>query len=137
MREIKFRAWLLNEKRMHHIDGFYDPVMSYNDEETCISMQYTGLEDKNGKKIYSDDVVTLVVNVIDGYDPMLDTELNHDETLKYKVEIDEDIIRTKLIPITENDDPFGCNDYAWYLTDTEDEFEIEIIGNIHENPELL
>ena len=57
MREIKFRAWLLNEKRMHYIDGFYDPVMSYNDEETCIIMQYTGLEDKNGKEIYEGDIL--------------------------------------------------------------------------------
>jgi len=52
MREIKFRAWLLNEKRMHYIDGFYDPVMSYNDEETCIIVQYTGIKDTSGKEIY-------------------------------------------------------------------------------------
>ena len=57
MRIIKFRAWLLNEKRMHYIDWFYDPVMSYNDDETCIIMHFTGRKDKNKKDIYMCDIL--------------------------------------------------------------------------------
>lgn len=70
-REIKFRAWDKDEKKLYAVRdvdfdthtvtiagvtsnlGFY---LTYPDR--CILMQYTGLKDKNGKEIYEGDVVT-------------------------------------------------------------------------------
>ena len=67
MREIKFRAWVSKAKlmlRVTDIDfedksiGCKDNATQWNDYEYLI-MQYTGLKDKNGVEIYEGDVVTL------------------------------------------------------------------------------
>lgn len=55
MREIKFRAWDNNRKEM-----FYDCLNSMGNPDRRIGktfMQYTGLQDKNGKEIYEGDTV--------------------------------------------------------------------------------
>jgi len=69
MREIKFRAWDKEKKIM------YPPLSAHTAEHMSINfegeiimrddfypkkfelMQYTGLKDKNGKKIYEDDLL--------------------------------------------------------------------------------
>ena len=57
MRTIKFRAWNSDEKIMSK------PFKLIHDEElysdTHVVMQFTGLQDKNGKEIYEGDVVEL------------------------------------------------------------------------------
>jgi len=63
MREIKFRAWDKEERKM--VSDFDieatsgDPVIneSQSDPRDLIVMQYTGLLDKNGKEIYEGDIV--------------------------------------------------------------------------------
>ena len=68
MREISFRAWDKATKRMiswnqilnNLIEGrnvvsrIYDPL---NNDKLLIPMQFTGLLDKNGKKIFEGDIV--------------------------------------------------------------------------------
>lgn len=59
MRELKFRAWSKEDKKLHkpqtlqeiHSKGIGLPQ---NDR---IMMQFTGLKDKNGKEIYEGDII--------------------------------------------------------------------------------
>jgi uncharacterized phage protein (TIGR01671 family) len=120
-REIKFRAWDTEEKKMW--DDF--PFISYLQKITetakfsgMILLQFTGLKDKSGKDIYEGDIMTEMKN-----------------SLPCKV-----IGGKNLSVWVVWNDKFGC----WELDDNNKngEYSItyknwEIIGNIYENQELL
>lgn len=66
MREISFRIWDKKEKTMflspieiEHLGSWFDAHLSgaIADTGNKIVMQYTGLKDKNGKKIFEGDIV--------------------------------------------------------------------------------
>jgi len=117
MREIKFRAWDAEHKKMR---GHTDPqtiqaVIFGNDYGGRIEiMQYTGLKDKNGKEIYEGDIASCVYN---GNSNIYTVVFDLSE-LDYKA--------------TNGKKNYGEN--FQYMPCCE---EIEIIGNIYENPELL
>jgi uncharacterized phage protein (TIGR01671 family) len=126
MREIKFRAWDKHRKVMigsdypdnwgNNQDEWYADVDAMNllgienatKKQHLIVMQYTGLKDKNGKKIYEGDI-------LDDY---------------YVVEYDEAAARFILVDIEEK---MYCKDLSEYAGDE----EIGITANIYENSNLL
>ena len=122
MREIKFRAWDKEYKSMHeasYIDWHenevgYDKGNYYTNLDSCILMQYTGLKDINGKEIYESDIVRCMLGEHWNYKETIGTVLFHcgEWALEEKGSM---FFKIKL---------YRCK-------------EIEIIGNIYENPELL
>ena len=121
MREIKFRAWdtykkIWTEYKIHEgIVFFLDKntgvwVGKYDEGYKEFDlMQYTGLKDMKGKKIYEGDIVTLHN---DKYKVIFNTE-------EARFVLREDEFELE-IPFTNNNSK-----------------KMEIVGNIYENPELL
>ena len=131
MRTIKFRAWdnennqMLDVQELNFEDCFYGGEMQikttmYNDYFDCREMplmQYTGLHDKNGKEMYEGDIV-----FIKGDTELLD--------IKGKIEYSDTFVQF-IITNTGN-----IINEAEPLRDYEDK-DIEVIGNVFENKELL
>lgn len=117
-REIKFRAkaldgsWEYGDLHLHcahpHIHTL-NVYRMYIDPKTV--GQFTGLHDKNGKEIYEGDIVRTLVS-----------RLNATKNKKYR----NFVIRY--------DAPHFWNGYDTLLMS---EWRMEVIGNIHDNPELL
>ena len=111
MREIKFRGWDSANREMFEVRSLvWDRWMNVVEGQDPI-MQYTGLKDSKGKEIYEGDVVNM-------------RHPDHIEVFTGKVVYDVEVLAYYL------DGP------RFYLMVNEFD-EIEIIGNIYENPELL
>lgn len=71
MRDLKFRAWDKDEKRFNYIDiekmfdamgadyGLNQGQVDFMDSDIQTIMQYTGLFDDTGRKIYEGDIVEI------------------------------------------------------------------------------
>ena len=128
MKEIKFRAWLKEEKKMVNVEtiDFTDKSIQYLEKNEFINaylsrrmifddvelMQYTGLKDKNDKEIYEGDILFF-----------------RDENMKYVIVWQDTAFIIKSIEIRK------YSEKMHWLDDTE--ICCEIIGNIYENKNLL
>ena len=131
MREIKFRAWNKEKNIMcyenednsaGYLDGWIasdiqvinQTLNSDFTKETYDFMEFTGLKDKNGKEIYEGDIVAEKGHYV-----------NSDRLVYQKIQWKEN---------------YSCwlrGEYQRLTPKNIKTYQIEVIGNIYDNPELL
>lgn len=122
MKELRFRAWLKNYNCYADVIGFEQGRLFvqfqsgerahkrlYAPIENCVLEQYTGLKDKNGKEIYENDIVEYDWHIIG----------------------DKPAYRTKEQVVFDDMGARLDTDRIRFCTN------VEVIGNIHENDNLL
>jgi uncharacterized phage protein (TIGR01671 family) len=128
MREILFRG--------QGIDGnwYYGVPLVFTDDYVCVTAphtynkkvesntlgQFTGLTDKNGKKIFTNDIVTITALGND----------HHQKGVK-TIAVVEDYMGNTCLCINGKYQT-GTTLYGISVAHT-----VEVVGNIHDNPELL
>ena len=102
------------------LDNRHIEIMDFDINEVIPETvgQYTGLTDKNGKKIFEGDIVNVI------YTSSLGEEFTQITTVRY------DETECCFYPMRWEEDCVNC-DYSTEIT------EIVVISNIHDNPELL
>lgn len=124
MREIKFRAWFPEDHWYISEYGDDQMVPDYESDrqafesfgfcaEEIAYMQYTGLKDKNGVEIYEGDLLSFRIAQFSG---IAEVEWFDDG---WCLNLNDLVVASAWIPY------LGELNY------------MEVVGNIHENPELL
>ncbi|WP_405152893.1 YopX family protein [Paenibacillus sp. FSL K6-0108] len=149
MREIKFRAWNKQTKRLVSNDVFRDigrelvefakksmpksrvianakgGLLIANDADELVFMQFTGLQDRKNKDIYEGDIMDYFTYVM------------CNERRKGIVCFDEKQSKYKIVPFEMYELNAGNGGYTGHSFDSAICAGSEVIGNVYENPELL
>ena len=151
MREIKFRAWHKEKKEIVNVEeiDFMNKVINYIDNdyennrqeirgayfEDIELMQYTGLKDMREKEIYEGDVVKLIHTGIEISANRLEDLKRFVGIIKYEngifkiVRTEKSLIESKYFEIEQK----KVSEIFIYSK----LYDLEVVGNIYENPELL
>lgn len=119
--ELEFRAWSLITSRMYHDIQYgieycdslrpFAYVLDRAEPEKnakFVVMQYSGMRDKNGKKIFKGDICKA-----------------------YSIDFKEEVLTVGF-----SNGSFVFEEHGWAISDWKTCY-IEVIGNIYQNPELL
>lgn len=129
-REIKFRAWNAYAKTMYEVDLLHlrnrnnkipaldGQYMSVVYQPKVVLMQYTGLKDKNGGEIYEGDIVEIQQPTSIEHGAISFREGAFAFTSQVQVDGNRTIVFLHSVRFQNN-------------------WKLEVIGNIYENPELL
>lgn len=122
---FRFRAWDKSFRRMTYDIFFFwkenkitvyeleeDASKSYLPNSHVVLEQCTGLKDKNGRLIYEGDIVNILC------------EIEEQGVIEWALEEAQFVIRAEQAGFVADFDNYSSID-------------LEVIGNIHENPELL
>ena len=144
MREIRIKLWCKERKSWVGIDKIYfgesaelccvetdDKELYFPDEKNFKLVNYTGLKDKNGVQIFEGDILKL--DIWQGQEDNYVDSVTHDVVTgrpsKYIKKLGE-----------LKKDAFGglyVNDFYLLNLEIADNYEIEVIGNIYQNNDLL
>jgi len=152
MREIKFRAWVTDGKSysemypnvQNHIGsdfGFGHMLQNTVDGLDCKVMQYTGLKDKNGVDIYEGDIVQMYHQQIHGFKHEKSTVTKFVLSGSSSCTAIGEMPDIRVVTWVKGGLELYCYDGGFnhskpfsHLSNPGQSFEV--IGNIHENPEL-
>lgn len=138
MREIKFRAWDENSQEMIYEVGITPEGIPYSIPEnaegcdqfnyflTCHKMQYTGLKDRNGREIYEGDSYTAKHKSGKVYTG----QVKYDLSFVFDIEGFEELFINGVGAVKTNR-TFDIHSFVKWFD------EVEVIGNIYEDPEIL
>ena len=147
MKEIKFRVFGTNDKHPHGkmyypgdlpvvINLFGNPIHAPSgiDIDKCcymrvgwndvVLMQYTGMKDKHGKEIYEGDIIKV---------PYYESPLSYGPSFQVSEEVGEVFWDGEYLQYNVK---WDWEDFPGALCENDKE-DIEVIGNIYENPKLL
>jgi len=115
-----FRAWPTDEKYIEIIGVHYFDLGDFFEPDCWIIERYIGQKDKNNKKIYEGDIIPM------GNSGNMVVMLGR-FTMYEMYDIGETEIYGAFLKSGKNTTPIDFDFIGYY----------EVIGNIHENPELL
>lgn len=118
-REPKFKAWDKERKKIFDVISIDfekrevcikgHGIITWRSFDDCDLLEYTGLKDKNGKEIYEGDIVRA-----GSYKGIVKWSNNY---LDYRI--------------------YTIPEHCYFRLGEQNYNDIEVIGNIHQNPELL
>ncbi len=119
---FKFRVWDKESQKYHNGMEVFDYMRGVVSPDKYVMEQCTGLKDKNGKLVYDGDILRAINS---------DTINRPDLQIGY-IWVDE--LNCRWIKFKKEE--LSWNDFC-SLIDYDCTLTIEIVGNIHENKELL